>query len=353
MEIRIPEDTPFDTHLLGKASLDTEYPLFYTPISWSAIFAGLVTALATSICLSFLVAALGLSQIDFYSSSPFEGSFLSVGIGSFIVMLISLASGAFVAGRLAAASGALHGFLTWALLTLIMTFQSIIFVSSAAKLGAKAAVENSSAIQQTADSVKKNLSSLFSKLTRENFEDFLGDKKDNGINFDKLHNELQTVLDKNDIPALNPDHLKQYYQAALKDIDSTITAFKNDPSHYHDYLEDLADHLSDHVQAIKVNIDQSDIINDLMKNGMTRAEAQKAANRAVHLYQTAEAKTKQAIKSFEQQAHTLSKKLDRSLNDMRHEVSKAKKTGSHIGWFGFFVSFICAIISSIFGYYGY
>ncbi|MDD9334286.1 MAG: DUF3792 domain-containing protein, partial [Bartonella sp.] len=70
METRIPGDTSFDTHFLGETSLEEQYPLFYTPISWSAIFAGLVTALATSICLSFLVTALGLSQVDLTSSSP-------------------------------------------------------------------------------------------------------------------------------------------------------------------------------------------------------------------------------------------------------------------------------------------
>ncbi|MET3560780.1 hypothetical protein ABID39_001491 [Bartonella japonica] len=353
METRIPEDTPFDTHFLDETSLETDYPFFHTPISWSAIFAGLVTALATSVCLSFLVAALGLSQIDFSSSTPFEGSFLSFGIGSLIVTLISLALGGFVAGRFAESSGIVHGFLTWALLTLLMTLQAIHVVSSTANLGAKVATEKTSMIQQTADSLRTNLSPLLSKLNVESFESFLREKKDKGVNFDTLHNELRTLLNKNDIPALNPERLKQSYQEALQDIGSAITAFKDDPSHYRTTLKDLSERLSHRAQALMAKFDRNDIVNALMNNGMTAADAQKTTNDALYLYQTAETKTAQAIKALEEQAETLSKKLDASIKDARHTADKAVTKASHMGWWGFLGSLIGAIISSVFGYYGY
>ncbi|WP_156851760.1 TIGR04086 family membrane protein [Bartonella refiksaydamii] len=353
METRIPEDTPFDTHFLGETSIETEYPFFHTSISWSAIFAGVVTALATSICLSFLITALGFSQMDFTSTAPFEGTFLSLGIGSLVVMLISIALGGFVAGHFAESSGALHGFLTWALLTLLMTIQAIWLVSNAASLSAKAAIENTSMIQQSVDNLKTNPSPLFTKLNGESVENFLTKKKDNGVDFDKLRNELRTLLNKSDIPALNPEHLKQSYQEALKDIGSTITAFKNDPSHYRTYLKDLSERLSDRIQTITTKFDQSDIINNLMNNGMTRADAQTNANRAVYVYQTAEAKTEEALKALEEQAKTLSHKLDTSIKDARHMGNKAAKTASHMGWWGFLGGLIGAMISSVCGYYGY
>ncbi|EJF82570.1 TIGR04086 family membrane protein [Candidatus Bartonella washoeensis] len=355
METRIPGDTSFDTHFLGETSLEEQYPLFYTPISWSAIFAGLVTALATSICLSFLVTALGLGQVDLTSSSPFEGSFLSVGIGSLIVMLISLALGGFVAGRFAESSGALHGFLTWALLTLIMAIQAILMVSSAAHVGAvgaKAVLDNS-ATQQRMTKLETNNIPLFSSLNSESFENFLREKSSNDVDFDKLKSELHTLLNKSEIPALNLERLKQSYQEALKEISSTITAFKNDPSHYRTYLKNPTDHLSDRAQAITAKLNRSDIINNLMNNGMTRTDAQTTANHALHVYQTAEAKTAQAIKALEQQAETLSKKLDMKTKDARHITDKAVKMVSNIGWWGFLGSLIGAVISSVFGYYGY
>ncbi|WP_273758629.1 YrzE family protein [Bartonella sp. AU55XJBT] len=349
METRIPEKTPFDTNFLEETSLDTKYSFFHTPISWSAIFAGLVTALATSICLSFLIAALGLSQMDFTSSSPFRGSFLSMGIGSLIVMVISLASGGFIAGRFAEISGALHGFLTWALVTLLMTFQAIHVVSSTANLSAKAVGKSTSMIEQTVDS----LPSLLSKINSESFEKFFAENRDNGINFDKLGNELRTLLHKSDIPALNPDRLKQTYQAALNDIGSAITAFKNDPSHYRTTLKNLGDRLSDRIEALTEKFNQSDIIKALMNNDMSHTDAQTAANRALHVYQGAEEKTEQTLKALEKQADTLSQKLDTQAKNALYVADKATTKASHMGWWGFLGSLIGAIISSVCGYYGY
>ncbi|WP_273755440.1 DUF3792 domain-containing protein [Bartonella sp. MM73XJBT.G] len=353
METRIPEDTPFDTHFLGEQSLETEYPFFQPPISWSAIFAGLVTALATSICLSFLVAALGLGQMDFTSSTPFEGSFLSFGMGSLIVTLISLALGGFVAGRFSESSGTLHGFLTWALITLLMTLQAIHVVSSTAKIGAKAALENSSTLQQTVDSFKTKIAPLLENFNGENLEKFLVKNSDNGINFDKLGNELRTLLNKSDIPALNPERLKESYQSALKDIGTAITAFKNDPSHYRTYLKNLGDRLSDRLEVLTAKFNKNDIINALMHDGMTRANAQTTANEAIHVYQRAEEKTQKAIKALEEQAETLSDNLESTIKGAKNTAQKATKTASNIGWWGFLGSLIGAIISSVFGYYGY
>ncbi|WP_254492333.1 TIGR04086 family membrane protein [Bartonella sp. B1099] len=349
METRIPEKTPFDTNFLEETSLETKYSFFHTPISWSAIFAGLVTALAVSICLSFLIAALGLSQMDFTSSSPFRGSFLSMGIGSLIVMVISLASGGFVAGRFAEISGALHGFLTWALITLLMTFQAIHVISHTANLSAKAVGKSTSMIEQTVD----NLPSLLAKLNSENFEKFFAENRDNGINFDKLGNELRTLLKKSDILALNPERLKQTYQAALNDIGSAITAFKNDPSHYRTTLKNLGNTLSNRLETLTEKFDQSGIIKALMNNGMSRTEAQTTATRAVQLYQGAEEKTEQTLKALEKQADTLSQKLDARAKDALHIADKATTKASHMGWWGFLGSLIGAIISSICGYYGY
>ncbi|WP_019220189.1 TIGR04086 family membrane protein [Bartonella florencae] len=353
METRIPEDTPFDTHFLGETSLETKYPFFQTPISWSAIFAGLVTALATSICLSFLVAALGFGQMDFTSSTPFGGSFLSFGIGSLIVMLISLALGGFVAGRFAETSGSLHGFLTWALITLLMTFQAIHVVSSTAKIGTKTALENSSIIQQTVDSFKTNISPLLAKLNSEDFANFLTKNSEDGINFEQLGNELRSLLNKSDIPALNPERLKQSYQAALSDIGEAITAFKKDPSHYRKTLKNLGERLSDRLEDLTTKFDRSDIINALIKDGMPRADAQTATNRALHVYQKAEEKTTKAIKALEEWAETLSDNLKDTIKGSQKTVTRLSHGGSKIGWWGFLGSLIGAVISSIFGYYGY
>ncbi|WP_455473931.1 DUF3792 domain-containing protein [Bartonella sp. B30(2025)] len=357
METHIPKDTQHnnnhlfnDNNFSKKAPPKTEYPLFHTPITWSAIIGGVVTTFAISICLSFLVATLGFNKIDLYSSSPFQGSFLSIGVGSLIVTIISLASGGFVAGRFAETSGAFHGFLTWALLTLIIAIQVVFLASSAASLGTKAVIESGSAVQQT---ITDDVLPVLSKLSSESFENFVYQKDGKEVDFSKLQSELRTFLNKSDIPALDPDHLKQVYNAALKDIGSAINAFKNDPSHYRTYLKNLAERLSDRVQSITEKIDRNDIINAFMNNGMTRAEAEKTTDQALDVYQTAQTKIEQAITTLEKQIDTLSKKLDKLAEDTRETADQALQTATNISWWFFLCSLLSGIISSIFGYYGY
>ncbi|WP_336277049.1 YrzE family protein, partial [Bartonella sp. CB178] len=296
MATHIPKNT-FNNRFLKETPHKTEYPIFYTSITWSAILGGLVIMLAVSVCLSFLVAALGFGQVDLGSQSPFQWSLLSVGISSLIVTIISLASGSFVAGRFAETSGAFHGFLTWALLTLIMAIQAIFLASNAASLSAKAVLKGGSAIQQT---VTNDVFPALLKLSDEDFETFVRGKNGNGADFDKL----RTLIDENEIPALNPDRLKQTYKAALKDIGSAMEDFKDDPSHYQAHLKNLGERLSGHVQAITEKIDRDDVVNTLINNGMTRAAAENTTDEAIDLYQAAKAKTERAINTLEQQIDT-------------------------------------------------
>ncbi len=107
------------------------------------------------------------------------------------------------------------------------------------------------------------------------------------------------------------------------------------------------------IESITVKFDRSDIMNGLMNNGMSRADAQKTANRAVQLYQTAETKTEDALKALEAQAETLSDNLEDAIKGAKNTATKVTKTASHMGWWGFLGGLIGAIISSICGYYGY
>ncbi|MCZ2328764.1 YrzE family protein [Bartonella sp. F02] len=346
METRLPTDTSLDTLFLKETALETQYSPFRTTISWSAVFAGLLTTIATAICFSFFVAALGLGQVDLYSSSPFGSIFTSVGLGSFIVIVLSLAAGGFVAGRFAETAGSLHGFLTWAILMLLITVQATLLVSSAAHISANA-------ISKTASVLETEGRTILATTNSKTFDKLLPDQNNYFVDFDKLRNDLQTVLQKSKIPALDPEHLNRTYKEAIKDIRSTITAFREDPSHYRTHLKNLENKLSNRVQNITTQINRNDIIQGLMNNGMTHAEAKITADNAIDIYQTAEAKTEQAIKSLSQQTGIIANNFEKAFNKAQNMTNQAIGTASSIGWWSFFGSFLGAIIASFGGYYGY
>ncbi|HEV7282238.1 MAG TPA: hypothetical protein VGN57_18690 [Pirellulaceae bacterium] len=92
-------------------------------VSLGAVIAGLVVALATQILLSVLGLAIGAWAFSpVTEENPFSGLGMGAGIWWVVTGILSLFLGGWVAGRLAGVpqrlDGALHGLVTWGLVTL-------------------------------------------------------------------------------------------------------------------------------------------------------------------------------------------------------------------------------------------
>ena len=101
------------------------YPFYDRPfarISWGAIFAGAIIALATQIVLALIGMAVGLATLDPATGDNPSGTALGAGAAIWLVVssLISLFVGGYIAARLAGRfNGWLHGLITWGTLTLL------------------------------------------------------------------------------------------------------------------------------------------------------------------------------------------------------------------------------------------
>src|SRR3954462_9485270 len=101
------------------------YPVYDRPfarISWGAVFAGAIIALATQIVLALIGMAIGLATLNPASGDSPSGTTLGAGAAIWLVVssLISLFIGGYIAARLASRfNGWLHGLITWGTLTLL------------------------------------------------------------------------------------------------------------------------------------------------------------------------------------------------------------------------------------------
>lgn len=86
-------------------------------IRWGAIWAGLITAIATF--LLFTTAAVAIGAMAVGSGADLEAGSMAGGIAGAVIALLAFLAGGFVAGRTAGVIGreygALNGFLVWAL----------------------------------------------------------------------------------------------------------------------------------------------------------------------------------------------------------------------------------------------
>ena len=95
-------------------------------VSWSSILAGVTTAIAVQLLLNLLGMGVGAATINPQQGQPGQG--LAVGAAVWFVLssIISLFVGGWVAARLSGTpnkkDGALHGFVTWALASLLLFY---------------------------------------------------------------------------------------------------------------------------------------------------------------------------------------------------------------------------------------
>ncbi len=95
----------------------------FAPIRWAAIFAGLVSGLASYMLLSLLGVAIGLTAVDPQAVEPVGSVPLATGIWTGVSMLVGAFIGGYVAGHMSGlfrlADGMLHGFVAWASTTIL------------------------------------------------------------------------------------------------------------------------------------------------------------------------------------------------------------------------------------------
>lgn len=96
---------------------------YFSPIRWTAIFAGLAGGLASYMLLSLLGVAVGLTAVDAQSTDPVGSVPVATGVWTGISMLVGAFIGGYVSGHMSGlfrrADGMLHGFVAWGSTTLL------------------------------------------------------------------------------------------------------------------------------------------------------------------------------------------------------------------------------------------
>ena len=120
-------DLPADREARWRASTTARESYYglerpFARISWGAIFAGAVVALATQLVLTLIGGAVGLATLNPATGQTPSGTAFGIGAAIWLVIssLISLFFAGYVAGRLGGTfNGWLHGLATWATVTVL------------------------------------------------------------------------------------------------------------------------------------------------------------------------------------------------------------------------------------------
>lgn len=296
-------------------------------LSWGAVFAGVLTALASLVALSMIAVAIGLGVPDVTSDQPFEGLGTGLLIWAVLALVISLFAGGLVTGLFAGRAGFLHGVVVWAvglLLTVVLTATA---VSSA--LGAVGNVLGAagSALTQGAEQVGELAGDAIDGATDVVAEEF------SGVDVDA---DVEEILAGTDVPELQPEYLAEQAEAAQDDVVAAGGELLNDPENYEAILDDLAGTLSERAENITSEIDRDAVAQSVAQNtDLSEEEAEQATDQAV---EAAQAAADELAEQFENAQATLAEAradVEQAIEDARVAVEDATNAAARAALWGF------------------
>ncbi|MDB5106830.1 MAG: hypothetical protein JWP91_4519 [Fibrobacteres bacterium] len=243
-------------------------------ISWGAVFAGLIVAVMVSLILALLGMSIGLGAVNpTEEANPFSGLGIGAAIWWVASSLVSLFFGGWVAARMAGIpkgfDGALHGVLTWGLLTLLTFYflgttigKLVGGVSSLVGQGLSAAGQSAGKLApQAANAVQDQL-------------------HQQGVTMDNIKQEGEQLLRQSGKPGLQPDAMGNQARQAGQAAQGSASAASQDPGQASEQLNGIMQRIMTQGKGVASQADKDAAVNIItQRTGKSREEAMGIVNR--------------------------------------------------------------------------
>lgn len=334
----------------------TENFLFaYVGASWSSILAGAVSALAIWLFMAVIGLALGLKAVEPKAEDPTSGLGKTLGFWSLLSILTSISAGAFMAGLFAASRGVAHGFLVWALTTIVLAvygghavgaavrglFSALRSLGSGAATMAKAATAAgkgmaeaaSGALSQLQDNLQLNLD--LDKIS------------------DKLNDNITSVLKDTGSQTLQPEYLKRQLREVKGDFRKLARQVALHPANASQIIADFMNSEKGRLQDLTKDLDKDTAITTLMNNRqIPREEAETMVNNAIGAYEQVVEQAQETLADLNEQIAEIKDHLKEMADVARDKADKMADSAAK-GAAAVAVSIIlAALLSAGFGYLG-
>ena len=322
-------------------------------ISWGSIMAGVITVLAISILLSILASSIGLFQFDPQSSEPTSGIGTTVGIFTVVSLILSLAAGGFVVGKLAGVDGMIHGFIVWATTMIVavvfMAFLAVGTVRMAGNiLGSVTSMAGQvlsgvgSVVEGSVSGVAKGADYLLGDI------DFSGDTDPK-----EVRQDIRQALRKSGVKELQPEYLQGQMKMVKSDFDKSVKKLATHPKEAESIINGFLDRLSTRADGIAKNIDRDDLTKAIANNSnLSKAEVGRAADEYMELIDKARVEGREQIESLQQNIQEAKQEMEMMKQKALEEAERASNAAARAGLVSFFALLVGAGICAVAGFYG-
>jgi len=318
-------------------------------ISWGSIIAGVITVLAVSLLLTTLGASLGFSLLSPTQDDIVNGADKAVMIWTVIALIISLAAGGFIAGRLAGADGLIHGFLIWGTTLIVATVLGFSAVGGLIKLTGSAVGSLASGAGTVVSGAGKAVANT------ADFGQDLFDKLGVNTKIDTSNPDQEVVnaLKKSNIPALQPDYLQNQLQQASNDVIDAGKAIATHPDNSDQIISQLTDKLKSRTNTISQSVNRDDVKRALSENtSLTPQQADQAVDNFIQARDKAVQQANQSIDQLQTKVDQAKAQYAQFKQEAKQKADAAAKAAAKVSLWSFVALLLGAIISSVAGLWG-
>lgn len=312
-------------------------------VSWGAIFAGVVIVLAVSMLLSLLGSSIGLFMTDPTLSEPFKGVFGTVGIWTAISILIGLACGGFVAGKLAGTDGFIHGFVVWSATliagaVLIGSITAGIFRMTGNILGAAGTVvaEAGSAVGDGVSALADEAENIFGDI------DFEGDREE-------MRADIRQALRRSGVKEFQPEYLRKQYRGVSNDLEKTVKKVLANPQQAGDILNGFTGRLNERANGFANNINREDVVKLVAANSnLSQAQAEDTVDQYMELIEQG----RERIAELQEKVAEAGREWEIRKQELLVQADKATNSAGWTGVWSFIALLIGAAVGAFAGWFG-
>lgn len=322
-------------------------------ISWGSVIAGVVTAIALSLLFTTLGTSLGLSMLQPKADDVVNGADKAVLAWSVISVVISLACGGFIAGRLAGTDGTVHGFLSWATSLIVASVLGFMAVGGALNMAGSAV----GSVASATGSAVSGIGSVAAKAAggtadmAKNLSDRLG--FDTRLTAENADDNITEALRKSGVPELQPDYLQSQLQAAGNDVASAVKDLAVSPDSSDAIFDKLGQKLKARIDTVSQSINRDDVKTALAQNtSMTPEEADKAVDNFIKTRDTTVTQAKQRLDELQGRLNEAKVQYAELKKEAIEKADQAASAGARLALWSFIALLIGAVVSAFAGLWG-
>lgn len=316
--------------------------------SWGSIFAGGITAIALSIVMALLGVALGFTVVAPKSDDPASGLGVAFGFWSFFSVVVSMAGGGFTAGLFAGQRGLEHGFLVWAVVTIVATIFSGIAVGSAVMALGAAAKSLGVGAAGVAGAIGKGAAQATAGVISE-----LRDKVDLSLDPGSISDSLAEILRDTGIDALQPEYLQEQMREARSNLRASLYQISLTPAESDQIIARFLETEKSRLESLAHGIDREAAVEALMHSrNIPQEDAERMVDNAVAAYEHGVQKAKEALAEARAQVLDATEYLKGLAETAREKADKFASSAAKAALAAAVALILAAAISSAAGLCG-